>query len=173
MFKTKLKVITLSAFFGAPFFLSACTPQEQAFVTGVGVGAVATSAYSYPYYYNQPYYFYGGRYYYGGFYRGGYYHYRGHRYRNGHYYRGGYRYYNGRRYRAQVGRYGYYNSKRAYENRYICRDNTQGRSNNERGYHRDNRTKRTNRGEYRGEYHRKENRQGREKSRDREQRPMR
>jgi hypothetical protein len=98
MIRKKLKHLTVIGALSSTLLFTACTPQEQAFATGLGVGVVAASVYSYPYYYNQPYYYYGGRYYYGGYYRGGYYHYHGRRYRSGHYYHGGYRYYNGRRY---------------------------------------------------------------------------
>lgn len=99
------------------FLFNACTSEEQAFVGGVAIGALAVSSlssYSYPRYYNQPYYYHGGRYYYGGRYSGGYYHYRGHRYRSGHYYRGGNRYHNGRRYSVQNGKYGYYSNRSSY-----------------------------------------------------------
>ncbi len=102
--------------------LSGCTPEEQAFVAGMGVGAVGTALiYDYPYYYDRPYYYYGGHYYYGGYYQGGYYYHHGHRYHGGHYYHDGYRYYNGRRYRAQVGRYGYYQNRNQYKNRHRYR----------------------------------------------------
>jgi len=78
MIKTKIKHISAVALLSSTLFFTACTPEEQAFVTGATVGVVAASVYSYPYYYNRPYYYYGGRYYYGGYYHGGYYHYHGH-----------------------------------------------------------------------------------------------
>jgi hypothetical protein len=117
MLRKELKIIAAISILSSAFLFNACTPQERAFATGVGVGAVVASAYNYPYYYDRPYYFYNNMYYYGGVYRDGYYIYRGQRFRNGHYYHSGYRYYNGKRYPVRVGTYGYYKNKDQYRNR--------------------------------------------------------
>ena len=118
MVRTKLKLMGAISILSSTLIFNACTPQEQTFATGVGVGVVAASIfYSSPQYYDRPYYYYNNMYYYGGVYRDGYYIYRGQRFRNGHYYHSGYRYYDGRRYPVQVGTYGYYQNQEQYRNR--------------------------------------------------------
>lgn len=114
MVRKKLKLIGAISILSSALIFNACTPQEQAFVSGVGIGAVAASVFSYPHYYDRPYYYYSGRYYYGGYYRDGYYIYNGQRLSNGYYYHNGYRYHNRNRYRARVGQYGYYENRDQY-----------------------------------------------------------
>jgi len=123
MLSKKMRKLTLLGLLASTPFLTACTPEEQAFVTGAAVGGVvgAVLVDDHPRYYDRPFYYYRGRYYYGGRYYRGYYYYRGHRYYGGHYYHKGYRYYNGRRYKAKVGRYGYYRNRHEYE-RYHTRN---------------------------------------------------
>jgi hypothetical protein len=116
-----LKLIGAASVLASALIFNACNRQERAFATGVGVGVVAASVYSYPRYYGHPYYFYDGRYYYGGYYRDGIYYYKGERFRNGHYYHSGYRYHHGQRYRARVGQYGYYQNRKQYDNRHRYR----------------------------------------------------
>lgn len=116
MLRRNLKLIGVISIIASSFTFNACTPQEQIFASGVGVGAVAASVFNYPHYYDRPYYYYSGRYYYGGIYRDGYYIYRGQRLSNGHYYHDGYRYHNRNRYRARVGNHGYYQSREQYDN---------------------------------------------------------
>lgn len=118
-----LKLIGAISVISSALIFNACTPEEQALVTGVAVGAVVAAAvYDHPRYYGQPYYYYSGRYYYGGYYRDGYYYYKGKRFYNGHYYRDGYRYHRGKRHRARVGQYGYYKNRKQYEERHRYRN---------------------------------------------------
>ena len=122
MVRKNLKLTGAISILASALIFNACTPQEHAFASGVGVGAiVVASVYSYPHYYGHPYYYYSGRYYYGGYYRDGYYYYKGQRFINGHYYHSGYRYRHGHRYRARVGQYGYYENREQYNNRYTYR----------------------------------------------------
>ncbi|HEY9191071.1 MAG TPA: hypothetical protein VIM88_09430, partial [Sulfurovum sp.] len=90
MLSRKLKLLGAMGIVTSALVFNACTPQERAFASGVGVGVVAASVFSYPRYYDRPYYYYDGMYYYGGVYRDGYYIYKGKRFRNGHYYHNGY-----------------------------------------------------------------------------------
>ena len=114
MVRRRLKLIGAISIISSALIINACTPQERTFASGVGVGVIAASVFSYPHYYDRPYYYYSGRYYYGGYYRDGYYFYKGQRFRDGYYYHNGYRYHNKRRYRARVGHYGYYENREQY-----------------------------------------------------------
>ena len=147
------KTIITFLLFPLVMSLSACTPQERAFRTGVGIGAViASGIYDYPRYEDEPYYYYNNRYYYGGHYRNGYYVFRGRHYRRGHYYRHGHRYYRDRhRYptrRASYYRSSHHNDDHHYSNnRYI---NSAYRTDNHSYYKKNRRIKRANSREHRG-----------------------
>lgn len=48
MVRTKLKFIGAISIISSAFIFNACTSQDQALPTGVGIGVVAASVYSFP-----------------------------------------------------------------------------------------------------------------------------